>query len=187
MPDAIRFNFSGRKSLEAASVLLKRQANNRTNYMRLLKLLYIADRESIRDTGFPITGDTVYATKRGPVLGGVLDLIKSEHVDSALWDRYIRKDRYDIEIMEDPGLTALSRYEVQKLHLVSEEYADRDECEMCDLTNNFPELIKNKPDDSSRKLIDPADILDAVERGAEKDCIADEAASQRVSDRIFAR
>jgi len=185
MAERIRFNFNARKAVEAAVVLLKREPHRRTNYMRLLKLLYIADRESLKETGFPITGDTVYAMDRGPVLSSVLKLIKSEHQDSPIWDGVIRKDRFDVEAFEDPGLHALSMYEVRKLHEVSERHADLDEWQLSHLTHAFPEYVKNEPPKGSRQLIDPADILDAVAPGADKESIASEAAARRATDRIF--
>jgi uncharacterized phage-associated protein len=43
------------------------------NYMRLLKLLYIAERETLGRTGRPIVGGPVTAMERGPVLLEVLD------------------------------------------------------------------------------------------------------------------
>lgn len=185
MAEGIRFNFNPRKAVEAAAVLLKREPHWRTNYMRLLKLMYIADRESLKETGSPIVGGNVYAMERGPVLSAVLKLINSEHPDSPAWDRVIRKDRYDVEVVQDPGLNALSPYEVRKLHEVSERYADLDEWQMSDLTYTFPEWAKYSPPKGCRQLIDPADILDAVNPGADKEAIADDAAARRATDRIF--
>lgn len=38
------------------------------SYLRMLKLLYLADRESLKETGHTITGDRVVAMEHGPVL-----------------------------------------------------------------------------------------------------------------------
>jgi hypothetical protein len=153
--------------------------------MRLLKLMYIADRESLKETGVPIAGGDVYAMERGLVLSAVLKLINSEHPDSPAWDRVIRKDRYNVELVNDPGLNALSPYEVRKLHEVSERYADLDEWKMSVLTHAFPEWAKYSPAKGCRQVIDPADILDAVNPGADKDAIAKDVAARQAADRIF--
>ena len=48
-----RFNFE--KTLQAAGVLMSSDGD-RMEHMRLLKLMYIADREMLAETGSPITG-----------------------------------------------------------------------------------------------------------------------------------
>jgi uncharacterized phage-associated protein len=45
------------------------------SYMKLIKLLYLAGREALARWGRPIPTDTYVATKHGPVLSQVLDLI----------------------------------------------------------------------------------------------------------------
>ena len=41
------------------------------NYTKLIKMLYLADRESMRQTGYPITGDNYVSMPRGVVLSGM--------------------------------------------------------------------------------------------------------------------
>ena len=57
-------------------VLLGYERARRMNYMRLLKLLYLAVREFLLKTGHTITGDHAGAMKRGPVSSQVYDLIR---------------------------------------------------------------------------------------------------------------
>ncbi len=45
------------------------------SYMKLIKLLYLADREALARWGRPITTDTYVAMKHGPVLSYILNLI----------------------------------------------------------------------------------------------------------------
>ena len=71
----MEFFFDERKAAQAASVLLDRH-EGRMPYIKLLKLLYLADREALIETGLPITGDRFVSLKFGPVLSRVLDLIK---------------------------------------------------------------------------------------------------------------
>jgi len=45
------------------------------NYLKLMKLLYLADRESMRRNGRPISGDRYVSMDHGPVLSQTLNLI----------------------------------------------------------------------------------------------------------------
>ena len=49
MIDSWHFCFSAKKAMQAASAVLRTEETRRMPYLRLLKLLYIADRESIRE------------------------------------------------------------------------------------------------------------------------------------------
>src|SRR6266852_2860195 len=88
------------KAIQAIGVLFRQDGVKRMNYMRLLKLLYIANREAIKETGRPITGGPAVAMERGPVLEEVYDLIRGQHREMPLWDKYLRKDRYDLELIQ---------------------------------------------------------------------------------------
>jgi hypothetical protein len=62
---SIHFSFDEQKATAAAGVLLKKCPGRRMKYIRLLKLLYIADRESLRNRGRPIVGDRYISMKKG--------------------------------------------------------------------------------------------------------------------------
>ena len=51
------------KAIQAAGVLLNEHQRGQMEYLRLLKLLYIADREAIAETGQPIVGSRVVAMR----------------------------------------------------------------------------------------------------------------------------
>ena len=73
------FQFYPEKAIEAVAFLLRRERGHRMNYMRLLKVLYIAEREILAESSTPLTRSTVVAMERGPVLEDVLHLIRGEH------------------------------------------------------------------------------------------------------------
>lgn len=179
-----RFKFKFDKALQAAAYLLRREPVHEMNYMRLLKVMYCADRESIRSTGRPISGDRFAAMERGPVLSAVLDLIKGTHLRSPDWTRFILREDYNVRLVDDPGQAALSKFEIETLERVAEENRGRDEWEMVDLTHGFPEWIKNNPGDSS-KWIPLEDVLEALGRSGDLDEIKKEAEADRAFERIF--
>lgn len=72
------------KTLQAVAVLLELDGG-RMARIRLLKLLYIVDRELLADVARPLTGARVVAMKYGPVLSQVYDLIKGEAARAGVW------------------------------------------------------------------------------------------------------
>lgn len=180
----MHFRFKLRKTLQAVAVLLRNEPSQRTNYMRLLKLLYIADRECLKESGRSITGDGFVAMKRGPVPSQSYDLIRGRHLQSPEWSASVRKNGYNIELARDPGLAELSRFEIDILQRVSERHAGNDEWEMVEITHGFEEWRKNDPGDSSRP-IPLEDILEAVGRSADEASIAQDAKDEAAFDRVF--
>lgn len=157
------FRLNHRKAMQAAAFLLKqKQGSAKTdNYMRLLKLLYFADRESIRETGAPITGDKFIAMERGPTLSGLLDFVKQLRPDNAEWDKYIEKIGYEIHLINDPGNGELSKYEINLLRRIWEENRELDEWDVAKKSEQFPEWKENESGCSS-KPIPLKDMLSAV-------------------------
>ncbi len=179
------FMFKFDKALQAAAYLLRRESSREMNYMRLLKVLYVVDRESIRLTGQPITGDRIAAMKRGPVLSDIFDLIKGEHLKSPEWARTILREQYNVRLVNDPGQASLNRFEIETLERIAEECRALDEWGMVQYTHDHcPEWTKNAPKESEKmKWIPLADLLDAVGRSGD---LPDIEADARV-DREFAR
>lgn len=125
---------------QAAAFLIGCGKEQRIQYLKLLKLLYWADRESLREAGVPITGDTAVAMKNGPVLSNIYDYIKGEDLsDHTVWDRYFRKDGYELVLTADPGMGKLSRYDRRILKTAYETHQGQDGFEMSESSHEFPE------------------------------------------------
>ena len=178
----MHFHFGTRKIVEAAAAVLRCEPCNRMGYMRLLKLLYIADRRSLQRTGRPIVGTCPVAMKLGPVLSEVLDLVRGKHYDEAVWSEFIRKDGYEVEQRKDPGVLSLSRYEIEELGRVSAECREYGDSELVEKTHEFPEWKKNFVEGTSTP-IPLADIVEAVGRSADRDEILRDAEASRALGR----
>jgi uncharacterized phage-associated protein len=175
------FRFHPEKAIQAVAFLLRRERGFRMNYMRLLKVLYIAEREILAESGQPLTGSRVIAMQRGPVLEDVLQLIRGEHTAVPLWSPFLRVDHYNLEMVTDPGIGLLSRYVSRKLNEVAKRYDDLDEWGMVAVTHAFPEWLQNDPGESSQE-IPLAHILEAVGRGADlKEIVANAREDERAS------
>jgi hypothetical protein len=69
-----------------------------------------------------------------------------------LWDEYLRTSHFNLELVKDPDVGQLSRYEIETLQDAARRHADDDEWELNRLTHEFPEWKKNNPGTSSRPI-----------------------------------
>jgi uncharacterized phage-associated protein len=158
------FKLNEQKAIQAVAFLLKQKplTNNSDSYMRILKLLLFADRESLRETGHPITGDRFVAMPYGPTLSELLDLVYQRGVNhQEEWDKYIQKVGYDIRLINDPGNDMLCRYEINLLTKIWKEHQEKDAFAVAVESEKLPEFIKNNPGESS-KPIPLKDVLAAM-------------------------
>src|SRR5487761_1366450 len=97
-------------------------------YMKLLKLLYLADRRALIESGAPITGDDMFALPKGPILSRILDLMNSSPEDGSAWFEFVSGHTghggYDVEALKEPpdADSRLSDFEVKVLSDVWNEY-----------------------------------------------------------------
>ncbi len=175
--------FDALKAVQASAQLLKAHQGKMTR-LRLLKLLYIADRESIAETLRPITGDKIVAMDHGPVLSTTYKLIRGEAGgENTIWDKYIaREGKRDHVLVADPGDGRLSEYEIAKLRVVSAVRHGMTDYAIADETHKFPEWIKNQPPVGSKEDVSLHDVLDALGMiGYEERIVEEEASEDAIS------
>jgi uncharacterized phage-associated protein len=161
----MRFVFDSRKTAQAACWLVNR-AGGTLNYMVLIKLLYLSDRQSLVETGMPITGDRMVAMPHGPVLSRTLDQINmGEPVapeQPSPWFEYITEPNgYSVSAKRANEVDELSKYEIGVLDSVYHKFGSMNIWVLRDFTHTLPEW--SDPHGSSFP-IEPADILRASGR-----------------------
>ncbi|NEO87856.1 MAG: SocA family protein [Spirulina sp. SIO3F2] len=145
----IWFKFDPLKVVDAATLLLEKHGG-RMKWLGLMKLLYIADKLTLEETGQSISGDFYVSMPFGPVMSQTYDLIRSNpayiarnKLEDALliWNKYIEKDEaaYEVVLRTPSNYQMLSRRELRILSQVYEEKGKSDEFELVDLTHGFPE------------------------------------------------
>lgn len=150
------------KLVQAAAFLLRRYGGFITR-RRLLKLLYIADRELLRETHRSLTGDRAVAMEHGPVLSHTYDLLKGTATGADAWDRHVQQVApFTHRLVGDPGVGRLSRAELAKLGEVFERYWWIDDDELSALTHDFPEWRRNEPPPKGTRPIPTEHVLEAV-------------------------
>jgi uncharacterized phage-associated protein len=132
------------KATQAAALLL-RWAGGAMNYMKLIKLLYLADRTALVRWGRPITFARAVSMKHGPVLSEVLDLVNegSRPGSHSLWNRAVSSPaNYEVRLAGDCPADDLSDAEEAVLAEVFREYGPLDPWPLVDLLHDtLPEWI----------------------------------------------
>lgn len=172
------------KTIQAAGILLRAHPLRAMSCLRLLKLLYIGDRESLKETKRPITGDRAVAMRHGPALSETYDLVKEEHVRSAEWGKYFENVGYDVRFRGEPGTDRLSRYEIEKLQEVARRFEYQDDWAVAETSHQYPEWERNATGASVRPI--PFEhILEAVGRKKDICAIREEARALAAMDRLL--
>ena len=174
------------KTVQAASVVVKRH-DGRIGRMRLLKLLYLADRALLAERGRPITGDRVVAMRKGPVLSQTYELIKGQHVDAPAWDRvFDRFGNIDVILAAEPQPGRLSQREVETLQDLCDRHMPLDDDDLSDLTHELPEWRDVYTDAQATTPISGERILEAVGRSADEATLRERAELEAREDEAFA-
>lgn len=147
----IRFAFNEHKAAQLAALLIHRSGGE-MNYLALMKLLYLVDREALIRFGKPITGDRVVAMKHGPVLSRVYDLVsqKKQELPASEWHKFIPRPArylYTVGFSGVPETTALSEAEIALIDEVFAQHRKKSEWELVEFTHNLPEW--HDPKDTS--------------------------------------
>lgn len=136
----IKFTFNERKTTQAALLFLEKNKGE-MNYMKLIKLLYLADRHALVHWERPITGDFYVSMKHGPVLSNVLNIINSgdDPKNNSYWYKYITTPKnYAIEVKDQlPVLDELNKRETALIGELFEKFKDFDQWEMVDICHEI--------------------------------------------------
>lgn len=157
--------FTARKVAQMSAIFAKKQGGN-INILKLIKLLYLSDRESLAQHGMPISYDNPMSMDYGPMLSQTLDLIngfKGES-DTAKWDEWInnRKDSNVsvARLFEREDLDELSDFDLEAIESTWHKFGKLDQWELVEYTHKYcPEWKDPK---GSRYPIKDSEILIAL-------------------------
>ena len=182
--------FNERKAAQVAAWFL-RQQGGRMPHLKLIKLMYLADREAMKEYGFPITGDQVVAMPHGPVLSMTLNLINGdvESLDDG-WEAWVH-DRENHEVQarerdqEHQALDELSAADLDILKKIWKTFGRMSKWQIRDYTHKHcPEW--EDPQGSSYP-ISYQRIFQAFGRSEdEAAALAESIKEQQQIDRVFA-
>ncbi len=181
--------FSARKAGQMAAYFADRHGG-RINILKLMKLLYLADRESMARHGEPISFDCFVSMDHGPVLSRTLNLIDGTYPKEIAdgWDEWIT-DRADHMVAVNRKFTRdeldhLSDVDLEVLDAVWRRFGAMTQWELRDYTHKHC-LEWSDPKGSSLPIAE-LDILRAVGvKSAEM--LADEIDAEHTLDRKLSR
>lgn len=131
--------FRENKVTEAAALFLKYRGG-KMHHLKLMKLLYLAEREALVRWGRPIVYDSYVSMKLGPVLSQTYSLFMGESRESGIWGKAISSpSNYEVTILEDPGVKSLSKAEEELIKEIFEKYGSMDRWSISDLSHDLPE------------------------------------------------
>lgn len=114
------------------------------SYLKLLKLMYIAEKEFLLKYGERLTGDKMVSMPRGPVLSSVYDCIGNAR--DAYWDEWITNPGdYELALKDSVAINAedpldtfdeLSAADKKVLDAVYDEFGQKNRWELVDLLHD---------------------------------------------------
>lgn len=132
------------KATQAAALFLQ-LSGEPMDIIKLIKLMYLAERESIVRWGRPITYDSYYSLPQGPVLSITLNLINSTfNVDQqTYWYKYItERQGHEVTLTgEQAPMDQLSAAEEKLINEIYQKFGRMDKWKLCDYTHKLPEWV----------------------------------------------
>jgi len=102
--------FRSRKAAQVAGLFLK-LSTGKMDKLKLIKLIYLMERESIRERGRPMLYDEYYSLPHGPICSSSLNGMNGE-LDQQTWSCYVQKDGkkdiFAVKDLDDKALDELS-------------------------------------------------------------------------------
>ena len=150
------FRFEESKAAQIVAQLLQ-HAGGSDDYLRVVKLFYIADRRCIQKAAYPIAGGPIVAMEHGPVASGVFDMVKTASKPGPFEIR-----DYKLCLVTDPGVGELCPFNIDLIKDICTEYKDKGCWEVAEETREFDEWKLRGS--SFPRVIPYRDIFEAVGR-----------------------
>jgi len=140
----VNFPVNERKATDAIARLIERSGKD-VDYLRVVKLIYLADRESILKRGIPIVGGKYFSMWMGPVISEVMDFVKQRNAPH--WKEVISPLHGNaLNLVGGTHYDSLTSSEIEILDFIVERFSalsTEDLVEWCH--ENCPEYEKVAP------------------------------------------
>jgi uncharacterized phage-associated protein len=175
------FPFDSVKATEVAAQFLL-LAGGQINIMKLIKLIYLLDRESIARRGVPVVGGVYFSMVNGPVTSEVLDLINagSLYHQPTNWSQFISdRQNHEVELSAQPGVEHLSEFELELLGGLFAQFEKADQWALSDFCHQhcgeWLPLEQGREAISLAKLAEEVgrDPLEVIENAAEQNFLVE--------------
>jgi uncharacterized phage-associated protein len=151
--------FDEAKATQAAAYFLDLRGG-RMHSIKLIKLLYLADREALLRWGQIFTTDHHVSMPNGPVTSKILNLVTDDR-SKPYWSQYISAPLgdYEVELLKKAPTDRLSRAEEKLMQELFKQYGHRNRWDLID--NVMHKLPEWRDPNGSSIPISTRDILEA--------------------------
>lgn len=150
------WSFEPKKAAQVAAFFCAKANGGKLNVVKLVKLMYLADRQSMADSGSPITHDNFVAMKLGPVVSEAYNYIKGEAVAKDWDDLIADRENHTVGLarpLTDSDDDELSKFEVGVLSKIWEQFGAMDQWALVEWTHKHcPEWEAPNPINSSSPI-----------------------------------
>lgn len=171
--------FKSEKAAQIAAYFAQR-AGAAIEKLKLIKLIYLSEREHLRRHGQPMLYDELFSLEHGPICSSTLNGING-HIDQTVWSAFlIKKDNKMISAKREFGrddFDELSDAEIDVLEAVWNQFGRMTASEIRKYTHDhcpeYTEVQKGRVPISYKKLLDAvgrpdaelaSDLIDAYRR-----------------------
>lgn len=134
------------KVTQAFGFLLSKDSNHKMPRIKLVKLLWAADRYHIRNYGRTVSGVEYFAFKHGPVASIALAIARQNsdyeltENDISYVEQFFTSDRINTAMSASPGEDYLSDTDKEALEFACDKFGDLDRFELADnISHRYPE------------------------------------------------
>lgn len=152
-----------------------RQNGGSIDKLKVIKLVYFADRYHLRKFGRPIVSGEYFAMEHGPVNSGTKDIADMTDFLGDREKEYASKflkvlsDKHVIESSANVDMKVFSESDLEALAFTWKKFGKEDSFGLRDITHHYPEWKKHKEaifvDERSRVRMDYEDFFDKADPG----------------------
>jgi hypothetical protein len=181
--DPNSFPFEQEKATEVAARFIS-LSGGAINIMKLVKLVYLLDRESIARRGVPVVGGVYLSMRNGPVTSEILDLINAGSLwhCTTNWSEFIsERQNHEVGLSENPGTEHLSSFELELIAELFNQFANADQWKISEWCHEH--CGEWLPLDKGAEPISLSELAEEVGRPAQE--VLENATEQNFLARVF--
>jgi uncharacterized phage-associated protein len=160
----VHLKFDYKKAVQALNFFAIKSGGT-INKLKVIKLIFFADRYHLRKYGRPITNDEYFAMEYGPVGSGIKDIAEMNEFWNS--DKYVLSyitapTRYDVKSIKDYDCDVFSESDLEALSFAWDEFGKYDEFKLAEITHQYPEWKRREHalENSKRERMDYKDFFD---------------------------
>jgi len=182
-----------RKAIQAINFFARKEGG-KIDKLKVIKLIWLADRRHLRKYGRPIINDTYYAMEYGPVGSSIKDFTSfnmlTKNTETDYLSKYLKQNNNNkIESINEPNMDVFSDSDINTLETVYNEYGKLNGFKLVEISHEYPEWKKFKKvlesKSSTREVMNYKDFFLNPKKTSEKKVLQDDEKTLSNSKKIF--